>query len=1147
MFIIDHFTMKHCLLAIVALFIYCTTALSQIDTLFWFAAPDISVGNGEAPVHLNLLTYSQSSTVIISQPANGAFVPINVVIPANSSQTVDLTPFLSSIESPSGNAINNNGLKITSTSPISAYYEVNAVGNKELYTLKGNTALGIEFYTPFQKFWSTSATVPASFSSIEIVATEDNTTVLITPRTAITGHAQNMTFSVVLNAGQTYSARDMNTSAVSSLAGSIVSANKPVAITTFEGALSNGACSDAIGDQLTNSTFIGKEYVIKKGTGNSDRVYILAIQNSTSLTITNSATTSALINWSETYEIALTDDITHIKSSKPIYVIHVSGFDCELSSAQVPNVYCAGTYSTAFTRNNTDSVGVTLYTRTGFENQFLLNGNAGAITAGMFSPVPGSLGNLQVAQVYFDVATVPVNSYNVIENTGDIFGMGLVNGNPSAGASYGYLSTFKSDPFVEAGMTDTVCANVDFPVNGIVGGGSITGNWTGTGYGGFSGPSNQLTNVYVPSTLDVFVSPVKLILTSTGECPSNKDTLFLYVNPQPMVNASADQTVCANNAAAVMNGSISGGANSGVWSTSGTGSFVNNPTELNASYIPSTADLTNSPITLVLTSTNNGSCAAESDTMMLTITQPAVVDAGPDTIFVCGNNATVSLNGSVTGTSTTGKWLTTGNGQFSPNNVTLTGLTYQPTVSDIANGPITLYLESTSNGNCNPVRDSIKIVFTDPPVVDAGVNQLICTNDNAVQLVGQITGATTTGEWTGGAGTYTNSPVDLNAVYTPTAGEISNGNLLLTLTSTGNGGCNAVSDIVQIVFVAPPFSNFTVADGCLEIPTFATNLSLPGYGSITSSEWNFGDGATASTLNATHVYGQAGTYDIELIITNSNGCVDTMVNQVEIFDLPNAAFTYTSDCPNNLITISFTDQSTSADPIDTWFYDFGGQGNSNQANPSQQFNSQGNYIISHIVETINGCKDTAITTIQVNPTPIAGFSFNTNNGLNVGAVFNFVDTSLYGDSYFWNFDNANTSTLQNPSNTYFANGDYLVTQYVYNDLGCYDSTSVWININTVTTEINTLIPNAISPNGDGYNDVWKLEFIDLLFPNATVQIFNQWGQELFNSVGYDVPWDGRFNGEDVPDGNYYYVINLNADNVEQNIFKGALLVLKKAK
>ncbi len=1138
--------MKNYLFAFVTLFVFTSSAFAQIDTLFWFAAPEVSSGSGDSPTQLNLLTYTEAATVTISQPANLGFTPIVVNIAASSSQTVNLTPFLSSIESPSGNTINNNGLKIVSTKPISAYYEVNAPGNKEIFTLKGNTAIGLEFYTPFQKFWSTAATVPVSFSSIEIIATEDNTTILVTPRTNVIGYATNVTFSKVLNKGQTYSVRDMNASAVTSLAGSIVSANKPIAITTFEGALSSGGCSDAIGDQITNSNFIGKEYVIQKGTGTNDRVYILAVQNSTSIAITNSTTTSAFINWGETYELPITENITHIKSTKPIYVIHVSGFGCELSSAQVPNVYCAGTYSTAFKRSNTDSLGVTLFTRTGYENQFLLNGAPGAITAGMFTTVPGSSGNLKVARVFFDLPTVPLNSYNLISNTGDVFGMGLLNGNQSAGAAYGYLSAFKSSPFVDAGINDTVCANVDYPINGMVGGGSITGNWSGTGYGSFLNPTSQLTNVYSPSTLDVFISPVKLILSSSGECPSKKDTLFLYVKPQPMVNASADQSVCANNSNTLLTGTISGGANSGIWTTSGTGTFAPSATNLNVTYIPSVADLTASPISLILTSTNNGTCIAEKDTMHLTITQPATVNAGPDTVYVCGNNALVTLSGTVGGTSTSGKWLTTGNGQFSPNNVTLTGTSYQPTVSDIAAGQITLYLESTSNGNCLPVKDSIKVIFTVPPFVDAGPNQLVCTNSGGTQLAGVVTGATTTGVWSGGAGTYTTSSNILNPIYTPTASEISNGSLVLTLTSTGNGGCNLSNDVVQIAFVAPPFANFTVNDGCLEVITSCSNLSLPGYGTITSSQWSFGDGNTASTLNATHTYNTPGIYSVQLIVTNTNSCVDTAVRQVEIFALPNAAFSYTSNCPNNLINISFTDETTSVDPITNWFYDFGGQGNSTQANPTQQFNSQGIYTITHIVKTSHGCRDTAITSIQINPTPISGFSYNTNNGMNVGAVFNFVDTSSYGNSFFWEFGNSNSSSSQNPSNTYFGNGNYLVTQYVYNTLGCYDSTSVWININTVTTEISTLIPNAISPNGDGYNDVWKLDFLKLLFPDATVEIYNQWGQQLFSSVGYDTPWDGKHNGEDVPDGNYYYVINLNAD-VEENIFKGALLVLKKAK
>jgi gliding motility-associated-like protein len=1139
--------MKHLLVVITtALFALISSAtFSQQDTLFWFAAPDMSSGAGEAPIQLKVMSYDLPANITITQPANGGFVPIVVSLVANSTQSIDLSAFLAQIESPSANTVNSNGLKIVATNPISAYYEVNATSNKEIFTLKGNTALGLEFYTPFQKNRNNAVTTPASFSSIEIIASEDNTTVLLTPRTAIVGHAQDITFSILLNAGQTYSARDMNVSATTSLAGSIVSANKPVAITLFEGALVSGACNDAIGDQITNSTYIGKNHVIQKGTGTTDRVYILATQNSSALTITNSVTTNALINWGETYELAVTDEITYISSTKPIYVMHVSGFGCELSSAQVPNVYCAGKYETAFSRSNTDSLGVILYTRTGFENNFTLNGSPALIPGASFNTVPGTSGALKVARIFFDVADVPVGSYNLIENSGDIFGMGLIGGSSGSSATYGYLSEFKSAPFVDAGLSDTVCSNVDFAINGMIGGGPINGVWSNNGYGSFSNPTNSLSNTYVPSALDVFISPVKLILTSNGECPSKKDTLFLYVNPQPIVSASADQTVCSNNPVVNLNGSVQGGASSGVWTVNGTGTFSPADTILNATYSPSANDLLGTQLTFVLTSTNNGSCVAESDTMQLTFTQPAIVDAGVDTIYVCGNNPIVSLNGTVTGSSSTGKWLTSGNGTFNPNNVTLS-CTYQPSVSDVAGGSLTIYLESTSNGNCLPVSDSVVIIFTSSPNVDAGPNQIICTNDSEIQLAGSVTGATTTGVWTGGLGSFNVSSTQLNALYTPTAGEISSGNLILTLTSTNNGSCNSRDDVLQIVFVAPPFANFTAPDVCLTNQTVFSNLSLPGFGSITNSSWDFDDSNQSILLSPNHTYGQSGVYNVELIVTNSNGCMDTILKPVEVFDKPIAEFSYSSSCPNNQVTVAFTDESTSSDVIDYWFYDFSGQGSSLQEDPIQNFNSQGNYSITHIVSTENGCKDTIIKLLPVGALPIAGFSYNTSNGMNVGAVFNFVDTSYFGVDYEWEFGNSSQSTLQNPSFTYFENGNYLVTQYVYNALGCYDSTSVWITINTVTTEINTLIPNAISPNGDGYNDVWKLDFINLLFPNATVEIFNQWGQRLFHSEGYSTPWDGRYNFEDVPDGNYYYVISLNA-NLEVDTFKGALLVLKQAK
>ena len=212
-------------------------------------------------------------------------------------------------------------------------------------------------------------------------------------------------------------------------------------------------------------------------------------------------------------------------------------------------------------------------------------------------------------------------------------------------------------------------------------------------------------------------------------------------------------------------------------------------------------------------------------------------------------------------------------------------------------------------------------------------------------------------------------------------------------------------------------------------------------------------------------------------------------------------------------------------------------------NPVQIFNSGFNYSITQVVTSTNGCKDTIVQALTIPSLPEAGFFYNSSNGLNVGAIFNFIDTSFNTINWSWNFGDGNNSGIQNPSNTYFSNGIYPVTLYAYNSLGCVDSATTFITINTVTTEISTLIPNVITPNNDGKNDIWKLEFIDLLFPNAVVEVYNQWGQQLYYSEGYAYPWDGTYEGDLVPDGNYFYIITLNA-GLEKDQFKGALLVLK---
>ena len=90
------------------------------------------------------------------------------------------------------------------------------------------------------------------------------------------------------------------------------------------------------------------------------------------------------------------------------------------------------------------------------------------------------------------------------------------------------------------------------------------------------------------------------------------------------------------------------------------------------------------------------------------------------------------------------------------------------------------------------------------------------------------------------------------------------------------------------------------------------------------------------------------------------------------------------------------------------------------------------------------------------------------------------------------------------------------------------STGGCVGVDSVTVEVsipNIVIPNTFTPNGDGINDTWNIKNLDS-YPNCTVQIFNRWGQNVYTSIGYGLPWDGTYRKAALPTGTYYYIINL---------------------
>lgn len=103
-----------------------------------------------------------------------------------------------------------------------------------------------------------------------------------------------------------------------------------------------------------------------------------------------------------------------------------------------------------------------------------------------------------------------------------------------------------------------------------------------------------------------------------------------------------------------------------------------------------------------------------------------------------------------------------------------------------------------------------------------------------------------------------------------------------------------------------------------------------------------------------------------------------------------------------------------------------------------------------------------------------------------------------------------------------------ITVTPVNSVDC-DGTPAKFTITANPTRVATItkkdIPNTFTPNGDSINDTWVINNITY-FPNATVNIFNRWGQKLFSSIGYPLAWDGTYHGKALPTGTYYYVIDL---------------------
>lgn len=250
-----------------------------------------------------------------------------------------------------------------------------------------------------------------------------------------------------------------------------------------------------------------------------------------------------------------------------------------------------------------------------------------------------------------------------------------------------------------------------------------------------------------------------------------------------------------------------------------------------------------------------------------------------------------------------------------------------------------------------------------------------------------------------------------------------------------------MQDYIEIGATAT--TNFTsnTNSGCSDLTVqFIDNSSIGTDNWL----WDFGDGTTSTLQNPTHVYTAAGIYNVLLeTSTNGNCPTDKMIfGAIEVFDKPNISFnsssTFSCDTP---FLVDFMDQTIGAT---SWSWDFGNGFTSNLQSPAVLYDSIGIYTVSLSVIDANSCSNTISSTNYITiDKPLSGFNATNLSGCNpLNTVF--VDTSQSTQavvSWFWDFGDGNSSTLQNPTHEYNASGFYDISLQIIDNLGCSSVTT----------------------------------------------------------------------------------------------------------
>ena len=452
-------------------------------------------------------------------------------------------------------------------------------------------------------------------------------------------------------------------------------------------------------------------------------------------------------------------------------------------------------------------------------------------------------------------------------------------------------------------------------------------------------------------------------------------------------------------------------------------------------------------------------------------------------------------------------------------------------------GTDTVKLTVTTDSGCSSLTSTQVITVKPLPVVNF-VLPAVCLNDTYAQFTDQSTIADGTMQgftylWNFGDPNASAANPNTSSLKNPTHKytQASNYNVILTVTSVS--GCIVSKTQAFTVNGDTPVAAFSVENSnnlCSSDPVVFDDQSTVNFGNITKIKWYFDynnnpqdsvvylPDSIPANRKFSHSYGLFNSpltksYTVRMDVYSGITCVNSTQQNITVN--ANPVVTVSSIGP-----LCQTDQPVQIVQNTNGFIGqgvFTGTGVSSTGLFDSSVSGTGTFTINYLFADQNGCTYSTNQQVIVNPVP--ALTLIPDIVVLVGGQIT-LPAKVTTDSLTYQWTPSTGLDHDNILNPIARPNDNTIYKLVVtNAMGCSVAAQI-----SVTVLKYPVIPNAFTPNGDGINDAWNIQYLNE-YPNCTVNIFNRYGEKVFSENGYGIAWDGKYHGSDLPQGTYYYIIN----------------------